>query len=115
MDVFAMDISRFGDFATRAYTNAKVRENYSRRFRSPFPMKNYRRPDRNGRPRSTIGSKRGAVFGASFSLEHALWFAPEGSDAHGADLPALECPCAGRRGGMSGGARGCPASSRLQT
>ena len=37
MDVFAMDVARFGDFATRAYTNAKVRENYSRRFSITFP------------------------------------------------------------------------------
>ncbi len=36
-DVWAMDISRFGDWATMAYTNAKVRENYSRRFSIRFP------------------------------------------------------------------------------
>ena len=36
-DVFGMDIARFGDFATLRYTNAKVRENYSRRFRISFP------------------------------------------------------------------------------
>ena len=36
-DVFAMDVSRFGDFATMAYTNAKVQENYSRRFSIRFP------------------------------------------------------------------------------
>ena len=32
-----MDVSRYGDWATLAYTNAKVRENYSRRFRIRFP------------------------------------------------------------------------------
>src|SRR6201992_2070319 len=36
-DVWAMDVSRYGDWATLAYTNAKVRENYSRRFRIRFP------------------------------------------------------------------------------
>ena len=36
-DVWAMDVARFGDWATMAYTNAKVRENYSRRFRIRFP------------------------------------------------------------------------------
>ena len=32
-----MDVARYGDWATMAYTNAKVRENYSRRFRIRFP------------------------------------------------------------------------------
>src|SRR6201999_3208367 len=36
-DVWAMDVSRYCDWATMAYTNAKVRENYSRRFRIRFP------------------------------------------------------------------------------
>src|SRR5207244_1221185 len=36
-DIWAMDVARFGDWATMAYTNAKVRENYSRRFRIRFP------------------------------------------------------------------------------
>ena len=33
-DVWAMDVARFGEWATRGYTNAKVRENYARRPRS---------------------------------------------------------------------------------
>jgi dimethylglycine dehydrogenase len=83
MDVFAMDVARFGDFATRAYTNAKVRENYSRRFSITFP--NEELPA--ARPQKTTAiydqlKARGAVFGASFGLEHALWFAPEGTLAH---------------------------------
>ena len=36
-DVWGMDVARYGDWATLAYTNAKVRENYSRRFRIRFP------------------------------------------------------------------------------
>ncbi len=36
-DVFAMDVARYGDCATLAYTNAKVRENYSRRFSIRYP------------------------------------------------------------------------------
>ena len=36
-DVWAMDVARYGDWTTMAYTNAKVRENYSRRFRIRFP------------------------------------------------------------------------------
>ena len=36
-DVWAMDVARFGEWATRTYTNEKVRENYSRRFSIRFP------------------------------------------------------------------------------
>jgi dimethylglycine dehydrogenase len=83
MDVFAMDAARFGAFATRAYTNAKVRENYSRRFSITFPNEELAA----ARPQKTTPvydrlKARGAVFGASFGLEHALWFAPEGTSAH---------------------------------
>ena len=37
LDIWGMDVARYGDYATLAYTNAKVRENYSRRFRITFP------------------------------------------------------------------------------
>ena len=36
-DVFGMDVARFGEWATLRYTNAKVRENYARRFSIRFP------------------------------------------------------------------------------
>ena len=36
-DVWGMDVARFGEWATLRYTNAKVRENYSRRFSIRFP------------------------------------------------------------------------------
>ena len=36
-DIWGMDAARYGAWATRGYTNAKVRENYSRRFRIRFP------------------------------------------------------------------------------
>ncbi len=83
MDVFAMDVARFGDFATRAFTNAKVRENYSRRFSITFPNEELpaARPQRTTPVYERLKA-RGAVFGASFGLEHALWFAPAGTDAH---------------------------------
>jgi dimethylglycine dehydrogenase len=83
MDVFAMDVARFGDFATRAYTNAKVRENYSRRFSITFPNEELPagRPLRTTPIYDRLKAKR-AVFGAAFGLEHALWFAPEGASPH---------------------------------
>jgi len=80
-DIWAMDVARFGDWATLAYTNAKVRENYSRRFSITFP--NEELPA--GRPLRTSPiydrlKARNAVFGAAYGLEHALWFAPPGAD-----------------------------------
>jgi dimethylglycine dehydrogenase len=78
-DIWAMDIARFGDWTTMAYTNAKVRENYSRRFRIRFPNEELpaARPLRMTPVYDRLKAK-GAVFGAGFGLEHALWFAPEG-------------------------------------
>ncbi|MGE6739966.1 GcvT family protein [Allorhizobium pseudoryzae] len=78
-DVFAMDVCRYGDYATLAYTNAKVRENYSRRFSIRYP--NEELPA--ARPLLTTPiydrlKAEGAVFGASYGLETPLWFAPPG-------------------------------------
>jgi len=81
-DVFAMDVARYGDWATLAYTNAKVRENYGRRFRVTFPNEELTA----GRPLRTTPlydrmKAANAVFGASFGLEYPLWYAPEGTEA----------------------------------
>lgn len=78
-DIWAMDVSRYGDWATMAYTNAKVRENYSRRFSIRFP--NEELPA--GRPLRTtpiydLLAAKGAQFGVAYGLEVPLWFAPEG-------------------------------------
>ena len=81
-DVFAMDVARFGDWATRVYTNTKVRENYGRRFRVTFPNEELPagRPLRTSPLYDRMGAA-GAVFGVSFGLEQPLWFAPPGSEA----------------------------------
>jgi dimethylglycine dehydrogenase len=81
-DVWAMDAARFGDWATPAYTHAKVRENYARRFQIRFPNEELpaARPLRTTPVYGRLKAK-GAVFGASFGLEHALWFAPAGAEA----------------------------------
>jgi dimethylglycine dehydrogenase len=80
-DIWAMDVARFGDWTTRAYTNAKVRENYSRRFRIRFPNEELpaARPLRTTPVYDRLAA-RGAVFGTAFGLEHALWFAPSGTE-----------------------------------
>ncbi len=81
-DIWGMDVSRFGDWATRSYTNAKVRENYSRRFSIRFP--NEELPA--GRPLQTTPLydrmlAQGAVMGDSWAMETPLWFAQPGQEA----------------------------------
>ncbi len=80
-DVWGMDVARFGDWATLAYTNAKVRENYSRRFRITFPNEELpaARPQRTSPVYDDLAAEN-AVFGVSYGLEHALWFAPKGTE-----------------------------------
>jgi dimethylglycine dehydrogenase len=81
-DIWAMDVSRYGDWATLAYTNAKVRENYSRRFRIRFPNEELpaARPLRTTPVYDRLHEAH-AVFGEYCGLEHALWFAPTAAQA----------------------------------
>jgi dimethylglycine dehydrogenase len=78
-DFLSMDVSRFGAFATPKYTSIKVPENYSRRFRLAYPNEELpaARPVRRS-PLYDRFKAAGAVMGANFGLEHALWFAPTG-------------------------------------
>ena len=81
-DLFAMDVARYGPFATRAFTHTKVQENYRRRFRMSFP--NEELPAARPLRRTPIYDRlqaAGAVFGANFGLEVPLWFAPKGMEA----------------------------------
>jgi len=78
-DVWAMDVARFGPWASKAYTNPKVRENYSRRFSIKFPNEELQA----ARPYKTTPiyeqmKAHGAQMGDSWGLEAPLWFAPEG-------------------------------------
>ncbi len=88
-DVFAMDVARYGDWATLRYTNAKVRENYSRRFSISYP--NEELPA--GRPQQTtplydiMTRDNNAVMGDSWGLETPLWFAPKGAEP--IDVPSF--------------------------
>ncbi len=80
-DIWAMDVARYGDYTTLAYTNSKVRENYSRRFRITFP--NEELPA--ARPLLTTPiydrlTEHNAVWGAGFGLEHPLWFQEKGKE-----------------------------------
>jgi len=83
IDVWAMDIARFGHFATPDWGTVKSSENYERRFVMTFPNETLPK----GRRQKTTALydrlvARGAVMGTSFGLEHALWFAHGPDDAH---------------------------------
>lgn len=104
-DVWAMDIARYGEWATRSYTNEKVRENYSRRFSIRFP--NEELPA--ARPQQTtalydVMLAKGAVMGDSWGLETPLWFAPPGVEPRDVvsfhrsnDFPHVKAECRGVR------------------
>lgn len=85
-DVYAMDVARFGPYATRTYTVEKAREFYSRRFQIAYPNEFWPA----GRPSKTSAihgalKAADAVFGVSYGLEFPRYFALSGE-------PALETP-----------------------
>lgn len=79
LDIWGMDVARFGEWATLSFTNEKVSENYSRRFRIRFPNEELpaARPLRTT-PLYDRHLGLGAQMGAAFGLEVPLWYAPEG-------------------------------------
>ncbi len=81
-DVWGMDVARYGDWTTLAYTNAKVRETYSRRFSIRFPNEELpaARPLRTTPVYEKLDASH-AVFGDYCGLEHPLWFAPTAEEA----------------------------------
>lgn len=82
IDVWAMDVARFGEFATPDWGTVKASENYERRFVMTFPNETLPK----GRRQKTTALydrlvARGALMDQSFGLEHALWFADGPDDA----------------------------------
>ena len=89
IDVWAMDVARFGDWATPDWGTVKSTENYERRFVMTFPNETLPK----GRLQKTTANydhlvAKGARMGQSFGLEHALWFADGPEDAH--EAPSFE-------------------------
>lgn len=83
IDVWAMDVARFGDWATPDWGTVKSTENYERRFVMTFPNETLPK----GRMQKTTALydrlvARGAVMDQGFGLENALWFADGPEDAH---------------------------------
>ncbi|MDG1209696.1 MAG: FAD-dependent oxidoreductase [Paracoccaceae bacterium] len=91
-DVFAMDVSRFGElktdrtagrWITPGYTRAKVKENYQRRFSVGYPNEELpvARPFQTT-PAYEIWKDQRAVFGAAYGMEAVNYFAPEGEELY---------------------------------
>ena len=83
IDVWAMDVARFGDWASPDWGTVKSTENYERRFVMTFPNETLPK----GRRQKTTALydrllAKGAVMDQGFGLEHALWFADGPGDAH---------------------------------
>lgn len=89
IDVWAMDVARFGEFATPDWGTIKSSENYERRFVMTFPNETLPK----GRIQKTTAIfdrliAKGARMGQGFGLESALWFADGPEDAH--EAPTFE-------------------------
>lgn len=83
IDVWAMDVARFGNWATPDWGTVKSTENYERRFVMTFPNETLpkgRRQQTTALYDRLVG--KGALMGQAFGLENALWFADGPDDAH---------------------------------
>ena len=83
IDVWAMDVARFGDWASPDWGTVKSTENYERRFVMTFPNETLPK----GRLQQTTALydrliAKGARMGQAFGLEHVLWFADSPEDAY---------------------------------
>ncbi|MEQ8369013.1 MAG: FAD-dependent oxidoreductase [Roseicyclus sp.] len=75
LDMFAWDMARFGAWAGKAFTKARVADQYAHRFKIHFPGEEREagRPVRV-RPAHAMQSDIGARFGLNFGWEHPLFF-----------------------------------------
>ncbi|NGM46265.1 FAD-dependent oxidoreductase [Rhodobacter sp. SGA-6-6] len=84
LDLFGWDLARFGDWADRAFTKARVQDQYSHRFKIHFPGEERAagRPART-RPVYKLQKDLGAVFGLNTGWEHPLYFDAATPDSAG--------------------------------
>ena len=83
-DMFAWDMARFGDWADKAFTKARVQDAYAHRFKIHFPGEEREagRPVRT-RPAYQMQKELGAVFGLNYGWEHPAYFDAETPDSAG--------------------------------
>ena len=74
-DMFAWDLTRFGDWCNDAFTKERVRDQYANRFKIHFPGEEREagRPLRK-RPAFQFQKELGGVFGLNYGWEHPLYF-----------------------------------------
>lgn len=84
LDMFGWDLARFGDWAGRDFTRARVADQYAHRFKIHFPGEEREagRPVRT-RPAHAMQAEMGARFGLNFGWEHPLYFDADIPDSAG--------------------------------
>lgn len=84
LDLFAWDLARFGTWAGKAFTKARVQDQYAHRFKIHFPGEERMagRPVRT-RPAHALQTELGAQFGLNYGWEHPLYFDANTPDSAG--------------------------------
>ncbi|MXQ07281.1 FAD-dependent oxidoreductase [Alphaproteobacteria bacterium GH1-50] len=84
LDLFGWDMARFGAWAGKAFTKARVGDQYAHRFKIHFPgeERDAGRPVRT-RPVHADQKSLGAVFGLNYGWEHPLYFDANTPDSAG--------------------------------
>jgi len=84
LDMFAWDMARFGAWAGKAFTRARVGDQYANRFKIHFPGEE-REAGRPVRTRPAYGMQKGlgAQFGLNYGWEHPLYFDASTPDSAG--------------------------------
>ncbi|WP_127902959.1 GcvT family protein [Solirhodobacter olei] len=79
LDLFGWDMARYGAWAGKEFTKARVQDQYSHRFKIHFPNEERAagRPVRT-RPVYRMQKEMGAIFGLNYGWEHPLWFSTNG-------------------------------------
>ena len=79
LDLFGWDMARYGHWAGKAFTKARVEDQYAHRFKIHFPNEEREagRPVRT-RPVYETQKEMGALFGLNYGWEHPLWFSAPG-------------------------------------
>jgi dimethylglycine dehydrogenase len=84
LDMFGWDLARFGAWAGKAFTKARVGDQYAHRFKIHFPGEERAagRPVRT-RPAYAMQKAMGAKFGLNYGWEHPLFFDENVEDSAG--------------------------------
>jgi dimethylglycine dehydrogenase len=84
LDLFAWDLARYGHWAGKAFTKARVEDQYAHRFKIHFPgeERDAGRPVRK-RPVYDMQAEMGARFGLNYGWEHPAFFDKNVEDSAG--------------------------------